>query len=158
MPAAALSSWTPRDGPYLLHVALVSVVRRPDPETASLNQTAPVEIRLVAIRQRGPGDIEVIPAEQLLLLHPAQGLPADARRLAVVAPSSVEEARAYLIERVARERAEARRRELESSLAERRAFLERGFSFEEAELVASRSISRAKPAMATLPRHANSNA
>ena len=131
---------TSGSGPYLLHVALVSIVRRPDPETASLNQTAPVEIRLVAIRQRGPGDIEVIPAEQLLLLHPPQGLPADARRLAVIAPSSVEEARAYLIERVARERAEVRRRELESSLSVRGAFLERGFSFEEAELVASRSI------------------
>jgi hypothetical protein len=52
----------------------------------------------------------------------------------------VEEARAYLIERVARDLAETRRRQLESTLAERRSFLERGFSFEEAELVASRSI------------------
>src|SRR5262249_20914219 len=50
-----------------------------------------------------------------------------------------EQARAFLVERLAREMALRRRQALLSTLAEREAFIQRGFDFQEAELAAVRA-------------------
>jgi superfamily II DNA or RNA helicase len=125
--------------PYLFHVAVVSVVRDADPELEDLAHEEILECRLVGIKQYEGADVVVTPVEHLLLLRAGRGLPASAQRLAVVAKDLTEQARAYLVERVARERALQRRQALLATLAERESFIERGFDYQAAELAAARA-------------------
>ena len=125
--------------PYLFHLALVSIVREADAELADLAQEEILATRLVGIKQFEGAQIIVCPVEHLLLLKGGRGLPAAAQRLAVRAHEIREDARAFLVERVAREMAVQRRQSLESTLAERESFVERGFDYQEAELAAARA-------------------
>ncbi|GIW78776.1 MAG: hypothetical protein KatS3mg105_0583 [Gemmatales bacterium] len=95
--------------------------------------------RLVGVKQFEGAQIIVCPVEHLLLLKGGRGLPAGAQRLAVRAHEMREEARAFLVERVAREMAVQRRQALVSTLAEREGFVARGFDYQEAELAAARA-------------------
>src|SRR5207245_2276257 len=72
-------------------------------------------------------------------LKGGHGLPPAAQRLAVNAKGLLDQARAFLVERVARNMAVKRRQALLSTLAERQSFVERGFDFQEAELAAARA-------------------
>ncbi|MBN1590757.1 MAG: DUF3883 domain-containing protein, partial [Pirellulales bacterium] len=125
--------------PYLFHLAVVSVVRSADPELPDLGQEEVIECRLVGVRQLDGADLRVCPIEHLLLLKGGCGLPASAQRLAVTAKDLVEQARAFLVERVAREMAVQRRQSLLDTLAERESFVRRGFHYQEAELAAARA-------------------
>jgi len=125
--------------PYLFHMALLSVVRRADPDLRDLAQEEVLECRLVGLRQQEGAEICVCPVEHLLLLKGGQGLPASAQRLAVTASEQKELARAYLAERIAREMALERKRTLAESVPEREMFILRGFDFQEAELAAARA-------------------
>ncbi len=125
--------------PYLFHVAIVSVVRDADRELEDLAQEEILECRLVGIKQYEGADVVVAPVEHLLLLRAGRGLPASAQRLAVMAKDLTDEARAYLVERVARERALERRKALTATLAQRESFIERGFDYQAAELAAARA-------------------
>jgi SNF2 family DNA or RNA helicase len=125
--------------PYLFHMALLSVVRRADPELADLEQEEVLECRLVGIRQYEGSEIAVCPVEHLLLLKGGHGLPASAQRLAVAATEEKELARAYLAERIAREMALERRNALAGSVLEREGFIRRGFDYQETELVVARA-------------------
>ena len=73
------------DAPYLFHVALVSVLRRPDPAIARLAHEEDIEYRLVGLKQFDGDRITPCPVEHLLLLRGGQGLPPVAQRLAVAA-------------------------------------------------------------------------
>jgi SNF2 family DNA or RNA helicase len=125
--------------PYLVHLALVSIVRQADSEIPEFAKEEPLETRLVAIKQFEGSQIIVCPVEQLLLLKGGHGLPASAQRLAVSARDMLDHARAFLVERVAREMALKRRERLLSTLADRESFVSRGFDFQEAELAAARA-------------------
>jgi hypothetical protein len=78
------------------------------------------------------------PVEHLLLLKGGHGLPPAAQRLAVTAEKLKEQARAFMVERVARELAMEHRKVLLDTLSEREQFIRSGFSFREAELAAAR--------------------
>lgn len=125
--------------PYLFHLALVSVVREADPEVPDLALEDVLDCRLVGVKQFDGSQIQVCPVEHLLLLKGGRGLPASAQRLAAGARDLREQARAFLIERVAREMALARRQALLATLAERESFVLRGFDYQEAEFAAARA-------------------
>jgi hypothetical protein len=125
--------------PYLFHLALVFIIREADPQLADLTQEEFLECRLVGVKQFEGSQIIVCPVEHLLLLKGGHGLPASAQRLAVTAKNLLEQATAFLVERVAREMALKRRQALLSTMAERQSFVERGFDFQEAELAAARA-------------------
>ena len=119
-------------------MALVSVVRRPDPEIARLAHEEVIEYRLVGLRQYDGDRITQCPVEHLLLLHGGHGLPAVAQRLAVAARDYSGLAQAFLLDRVARGMTAEHRQQLLDSLPEREEFLTRGFDYQEAELAAAR--------------------
>jgi SNF2 family DNA or RNA helicase len=125
--------------PYLFHMALLSVVRRADPELPDLAQEEVLDCRLVGICQQEGSEICVCPVEHLLLLKGGHGLPASAQRLAVAAPEQRELARAYLAERIARGMALDRKKALADSVPEREGFIRRGFDYQETELAAARA-------------------
>jgi superfamily II DNA or RNA helicase/DNA-binding XRE family transcriptional regulator len=125
--------------PYLFHLALVSVVREADAEVADFSQEELLACPLVGVKQFEGSQIVVCPVEHLLLLKGGRGLPAAGQRLAVSAGDMLEQARAFVAERVGREMAASRRQELVATLGERESFVERGFDFQEAELAAARA-------------------
>lgn len=124
--------------PYLFHLASVSVVREADQELADLSLADVLDCRLVGVKQFEGSEIQICPVEHLLLLKGGHGLPAVGQRLAVSAKTMLEQARAFLVERVARKMATERRQSLMATLAEREGFVQRGFDYQEAELAAAR--------------------
>lgn len=124
--------------PYLFHLALVSVVRQPDPELPDLANEEVLDCRLVGVKQSEGAEVTLCPVEHLLLLMGGHGLPSSAQRLAVTAEKHKEQAEAFMIERVARSIALERRDSLLRVLPEREQFIQRGFDFREAELAAAR--------------------
>jgi hypothetical protein len=120
-------------------MALLSIVRKADPDIHDLSTEEMLDCRLVGVKQCEGAEISLCPVEHLLLLKGGRGLPASAQRLAVAANDEKELARAYLAERVSREMALERRKGLLASLPERERFLLRGFDYQEAELAASRA-------------------
>jgi len=125
--------------PYLFHMALLSIIRKADPELTDLSQEEVLDCRLVGVKQYEGAEIAFCPVEHLLLLKGGHGLPASAQRLAVVANEDKELARSYLAERMAREMALERKNELLESLPERESFIRRGFDYQELELAAARA-------------------
>jgi superfamily II DNA or RNA helicase len=125
--------------PYLFHMALLSVIRRADPELPDLAQEEVLDCRLVGICQEEGAEICVCPVEHLLLLKGGHGLPASAQRLAVAASEQKELARAFLAERIARGMAIDRKKALADSVPEREGFIRRGFDYQETELAAARA-------------------
>jgi superfamily II DNA or RNA helicase len=125
--------------PYIFHLAIVSIAREADPEVPDLAQEDLLDCRLVGVKQYEGSQIHVCPVEHLLLLRGGRGLPSIAQRLAVSANGMLEQAQAFLVERIARELAAERRQQLLSTLADRESFVRRGFDFREAELAAARA-------------------
>jgi len=125
--------------PYLFHLALLSTVRKADPELPDLEKEERLDCRLVGVKQEEGADVAICPVEHLLLLKGGRGLPASAQRLAVAATKEKELARAFLAERVAREMALHRKKQLLNSLPERERFIQRGFDYQEADLAAART-------------------
>lgn len=130
--------------PYLFHLAMVSIVREADPELPDLALNETLECRLAGVKQFEGSQIYLCPVEHLLLLKGGHGLPAAAQRLAAVAKDLLEQARAFLVERVARGMATARRDALQATLPERENFVRRGFDFQEAEYATARTKQSAK--------------
>ncbi len=125
--------------PYLFHMALLTAVRRSDPELPELSKEDLLESRLVGVKQHDGAEVALCAVEHLLLLKGGQGIPSSAQRLAVAAEDLKGHAQAFLLDRVAREMAMERKRVLLESLPAREAFLNRGFDFQEAELAQRRS-------------------
>jgi superfamily II DNA or RNA helicase/DNA-binding XRE family transcriptional regulator len=126
------------DKPYLFHLALVSAVRRADPEISDFAAEDVLDCQLVGVKQYEGSEVTLCPVEHLLLLRGGHGLPPPAQRLAVVAEKLQHQANAFLVERVARGIAIQRRDALLATLPEREGFVRRGFDFQEADLAAAR--------------------
>jgi len=127
------------EDPYLFHLALLSIVRKADPEIPELDREEVLECRLVGVKQSAGADIELHPVEHLLLLKGGLGLPASAQRMAVKANELNIAAEAFLSERVARKTALGHKERMLGRLPEREMFLRRGFDYQEAELAAARA-------------------
>lgn len=125
--------------PYLFHLALLSIVRKADPEIPELAKEEVLNCQLVGVRQYEGAEISLCPVEHLLLLKGGQGIPALAQRLALLASEMKERAHAFLEERVSREMAMDRKRQLVESLPDREDFIQRGFAYQEAELAVTRA-------------------
>ena len=130
--------------PYLFHMALLSVVRKSDPTFAALAQEETLEHKLVGIKQGEGSEIELCPVEHLLLLRGCRGLPPVGQRMAAVAGTQINLVKAYLAERVAREKAIESKNKLLEAIPERLAFIERGYVYQEAELATARAKYTAK--------------
>ncbi len=125
--------------PYLFHLARIDVVRRADPTYPALAQEEVADSRLVAVRQDEGGALSVCPVEYLLLLKGAEGLPAEARRLAEAAPGALGSVRTFLRDSVAAPVVGGLRERLESTLDSRERQVAQGFDFQEADLAAART-------------------
>lgn len=125
--------------PYTLHVALLQVVRRADPTYRALSRDETVEYQLVAIRQEEKGALSACPVEQLLLLGNGHGPTQAALQLIGTADEACERARTYALETLTRQRAEARRDQLDATLPDRETFIRQGFRFQESELLQRRA-------------------
>jgi superfamily II DNA or RNA helicase len=125
--------------PYLFHMALLSIVRKADPEFAELSREETLDCRIVGVKQYEGAEVTLCPVEHLLLLKGGQGLPAAAQRLAIAANDLKDQAAAFLLERVARKLALERKGSLVESLSKRERFIRRGFDFREAELASVRA-------------------
>jgi hypothetical protein len=124
--------------PYLFHLALVSVVRQADAELPDFANEDVLDCRLVGVKQFEGAELILCPVEHLLLLKGGTGLPSPAQRLAMSAEKLSDQAKAFMVERVARTMALDRRQILLGTLAEREQFIRRGFDFQEAELATAR--------------------
>lgn len=125
--------------PYLFHLAKVTIVRKADPDTPELNHGETIECRLVGLKQYEGAEIEICPLEHLLLLRGTHGIPKTAQLLASDAQGLREQARAYLMERNARELALDHKRRLQESMGQRVATIERGFAYQDLELAKARA-------------------
>jgi hypothetical protein len=130
--------------PYLFHLALVAVERKPDATLSALAQRATVEYRLVGLRQNQSGQIEESPVENLLFLRRAAnsasaGIPVSASRVADNARALRDAARSFAVENVAMSLAEKWRQSMIASLPEREDFVRRGYDYQDAELAERRS-------------------
>ncbi len=124
--------------PYLFHVALVRVSRQADPELPDLTTEEVLDCRLVGVKQFEGVELSLCPVEHLLLLRSGHGLPPAAQRLAAGAENLRDQAKAFLVERIARDLARERRDLLLNTLPEREQFITRGFNFQETELATAR--------------------
>ena len=125
--------------PYLFHVARLTVIRKADPEIPELAHEETLECRLVGVKQSESMELSTCPVEHLLLLRGGHGLPPQAQRMAVVTHGQLNQAGAYLTERVCRSLAIACRKRIMASLPEREIFVHRGYDFQEAELAHARA-------------------
>lgn len=126
--------------PYLYHLALVSAVRRADPQFPEVFRADQVlEERLIALKQTLDGEPTECPAELLMVLRPATHV----SPLALPAHDQVTEAfvcaMAYLENTVAKPMAQQRAEQMVASVNNREAFLHTGFDYQEAELLQSRA-------------------
>jgi len=135
------------DRPYLFHLAVVAVTREADTKFSELAQPETLECRLVGVKQYEGAELHECPIEHLLLLKGGKGLPPAGQRLAAAGSALRDQAAAYLSERVARQMAIDRRKDLAATLPERAAFLQRGFDFQEADLAAARAKQSEKARM-----------
>jgi ERCC4-related helicase len=125
--------------PYVFHLALLSIIRKADPDLPDLAKEEVLDCRLVGVKQYEGAEIDLCPVEHLLLLKGGRGLPASAQKLAVAANDEKEQTRSYLTERVAREMALGRKKRCMESLPEREGFIRRGFDYQELELASARA-------------------
>jgi len=125
--------------PYLFHVARLTVIRKADPEIPELAHEETLECRLVGVKQSESMELSTCPVEHLLLLRGGHGLPPQAQRMAVETHGQLNQAGAYLTERVCRSLAIACRKRIMASLPEREIFVHRRYDFQEAELAHARA-------------------
>ncbi len=142
-----IDAYAPR--PYLFHLALVQVVRKADSKLEAFGTDAPVEYRLVGMRQEEGGQIEECPVESLLLLRGANegiggGVPLAVRTFANTVGAACEHAQAFALQGIGRPIADRHRQILLDSLPEREAFITAGYRYEEDQLLAQRVMKAAQ--------------
>ncbi|MBI4295298.1 MAG: DUF3883 domain-containing protein [Chloroflexi bacterium] len=126
--------------PYLYHLALVSTVRRADPEFPEVFASDHVlEMRLVALSQGLNGEPRECPVELLMVLRPASYVSPLALPSHDQVSQALLHARSYLDETVVHPMARGRVEQLIASLNSRDAFILTGFDYQEAELLQSRA-------------------
>ncbi|HXF50747.1 MAG TPA: helicase-related protein [Dehalococcoidia bacterium] len=128
------------DEPYLYHLARVTVVRAADPEFPDAFPDEEVrDIRLVALRQRlSDRTIEPCDVGQPMVLRHASSVPPLALPAMSDVEACLEEARAYVDERVAGPAANRLADGLRAAVPRRQTFLRASFAYQEAELMTAR--------------------
>jgi superfamily II DNA or RNA helicase len=121
-------------GPYILHVARISVVRGRDTLASDL----------VAVKQTSVDALEPWPAGFLALLMPGRGDFDEFSGAAESAQALVASAHVFLRERVARSRVDELAARLRDDLPERERTINAGFAYQESELAEARKRWRAK--------------
>ena len=125
--------------PYLLHIALVTIERKLDPDFRDFARSEVLESRLIGLKHVHGGQIESFGVEHLLLLKGTVGVPPSAFPMVAQASASRDQAAVFAVENVARPIAEKHRRHFLETLAVREDFVIRGFQFQDAELAEQRA-------------------
>ncbi|HEU5401036.1 MAG TPA: helicase-related protein [Terriglobales bacterium] len=125
--------------PYLFHLASAEIIRKENPNLPQLANREILEERLIGLKQQEDGTLEICPVEHLLLLKGASSRVKEVTKFATQASQLCEQAKNYLIERVAQPLADERRQVLLGSLPKREEFIRRGYDHQEAELALVRS-------------------
>jgi len=122
--------------PYLYHLALITTLRKADPELPEAFRYEQVlDLRLAGVTQPLNGDPHQCPVEHLMVLRPAQQVPAAAWPAHQQVAMATTRAEAFLRDVVLQPVAEERRRGLIASAEQREEFLRKGFDYQEAELL-----------------------
>lgn len=125
---------------YLYHLALVSTVRRPDPQfPEAFSSDKVLEMRLVALAQTLDGEPKESPVELLMVLRPATNVSPLALPSHDRMTEALVRATDYLENTVAQPMAQQRAEQMVASVDSREAFLHTGFDYQEAELLQSRA-------------------
>lgn len=139
--------------PYLFHLARLTVRRRVDERVPAFHREERLESRLVAFAQEetngGWGEVRLCALERLLVLQGVEAL--DIR----LPESDGRERAAAALRRLADELVTDRRRGLTQSLADRLAFVQRGYDYQVSELSERRvklnqKVQRGDPAAAAM--------
>jgi len=138
--------------PYLFHIALVFVERTTSGGQAASDdwlghretdgpshEAAPVESRLVGLRQTKDGTTEEWPVEHLLLLRGLSRFAPSRVPLTVLARKIVPEAAAFARDEIGQQIVLTHRQRLLDELPTRIGFVIRGFDYQTAELAAARA-------------------
>ena len=142
-----IDAYAPR--PYFFHLALFRSCGRRTRTWRHSATDAPVEYRLVGMRQEEGGQIEECPVENLLLLRGANegiggGVPLAVRTFANTVGAACEHAQAFALQGIARPIADRHRQALLDSLPEREGFITAGYRYEEDQLLAQRVMKAAQ--------------
>ncbi|MFQ6028869.1 MAG: protein NO VEIN domain-containing protein, partial [Dehalococcoidia bacterium] len=122
--------------PYLYHLALMTTLRKADPELPDAFPDHQVlDVRLAALTQPLNGDPHQCPVEHLMVLRPAEHVPPTTWPAHQQVEIAVTRAEAFLRDVVLQPVAEQRRQELMASVEQREEFLRKGYDYQEAELV-----------------------
>ena len=130
--------------PYLFHLALVTIVRKADPQNPHLRQDDLIEQRLVGLKQWESDAVEECPVGYLSLLKGGEGIPPQAIPLVAKAQALLQVAYAYGVQTIGEGIVYTHRQALETSLPEREKFLKQGFGYQEAELAQARRKQKEK--------------
>ena len=133
--------------PYLFHIGSVSVGRSEQVAQGTglsakggrTTSPAPLESRLVGLRQSSDGVVEESPVERLLLLRGVHGFAPSRVPLASVARRMTRDAASFARKEVVERLAQTHRNRILGDLPSRMDFVKRGFDFQVAELAAARS-------------------
>ena len=130
--------------PYLIHLALITTVRKSDPTFSQLVNPVPIESRIIGLRQEIGGTIKENPVEHLLLLKGGEEIPSSALGLVSKTESLKEVARIFATENTAKNICNRIREKLELESPQHEELLRRGFDYEESELAQVRERLRDK--------------
>ena len=122
-------------------MALASVEQSAQPgmDGADAPNARLLEMRLVGLRQKADGALEVWPVERLLLLKGAPDFAPGRERLAILASKLVPDAQEFARDVVCEQLVLAQRQRIVADLPYRREHIGRGYRFQEAELAARRN-------------------
>jgi SNF2 family DNA or RNA helicase len=129
---------------YLLHIALVSVIRKADPLNPQFSEAEVIEQRLVGLKQWESDEITEVAVEYLTLLKGGQGIPPQAIPLVAKIQELLQLAKAYALQNVGEGLVQTHRNLLLETLPERERFLSLGYDYQEAELLKARKKQREK--------------
>jgi len=122
--------------PYLVHVALVSVIRRADPEL--FPAAALLERKLLGIRQEPGAPLVEAPVEHLMLLRAGAPFTSAALVAAQVGLQSLSHVAEFARDTLAGATAESRRSSLRAMREDRERQIQLGYDYHEAELAEAR--------------------
>ena len=126
--------------PYLYHLALITVVRKADPQFPESSRSDQiVDVRLMALTQSPDGEPQPCPVEQLMLLRSAILVPPASWPAQRRVDAALTLAESHLRNAVLGPIVAERRQALADSLGSREEFLRKGFDYQEAELFGQRA-------------------
>ncbi len=130
--------------PYFFHFVQITVVRVADPTLRPFKRGEILESRLIGLRQRQDGTIEVCSPEHLLLLRGIADLPSSLVSFAASADEASALAAIFVREQVVENIAQERRQTLFNDMPQRKEFLERSFIYQAADLAELRRKQKEK--------------